>query len=112
MLLEGMPKFTDYYPIIVFFIIIYNWILNMLAATTILELEEQIRHRYDTLSKRLQQVAVYILDRHHSAAFDTVAVIADKVQVPPSTLIRFANAFNFSGFNEMKQLFRDRKSVV
>lgn len=26
--------------------------------------------------------------------------------MPPSTLIRFANAFGFSGFNEMKQVFR------
>jgi len=39
-------------------------------------------------------------------AFDTVAVIAEQADVPPSTLIRFANAFDFTGFNEMKQLFR------
>ena len=29
-----------------------------------------------------------------------------QANVPPSTLIRFANAFGFGGFNEMKQLFR------
>ncbi|MGF1873589.1 MurR/RpiR family transcriptional regulator [Photobacterium indicum] len=78
----------------------------MSAATTLSELEEQIRNRYNELSKRLQQVAAYVLESHNSIAFDTVAVIAEQAQVPPSTLIRFANAFDFKGFNEMKQLFR------
>ncbi|MTH47859.1 MurR/RpiR family transcriptional regulator [Intestinirhabdus alba] len=69
-------------------------------------LQDEIRRRYDTLSKRLKQVARYILDNSNSVAFDTVASIARQADVPPSTLIRFANAFGFSGFNEMKQMFR------
>ncbi|CAM3371338.1 MurR/RpiR family transcriptional regulator [Xenorhabdus nematophila] len=78
----------------------------MPAASNLHELQEQVRSRYGELSKRLQQVARYVLDNTNSVAFDTVAVIAKEANVPPSTLIRFANAFNFSGFNEMKQLFR------
>ena len=69
-------------------------------------LQDEIRRRYDTLSKRLKQVARYILDNINSVAFDTVASIAQQADVPPSTLIRFANAFGFSGFNEMKQMFK------
>lgn len=69
-------------------------------------LQDEIRKRYDELSKRLKQVARYILDNSNSIAFDTVASIAERADVPPSTLIRFANAFGFSGFNEMKQIFR------
>lgn len=69
-------------------------------------LQDDIRSRYDSLSKRLKQVAQYILDNSNSVAFDTVASIAQHADVPPSTLIRFANAFGFSGFNEMKQVFR------
>jgi len=76
------------------------------TATNLSELQQQIRDRYDDLSKRLQQVSRYVLDNTNSVAFDTVAIIAERAGVPPSTLIRFANAFNFSGFNEMKQLFR------
>ena len=68
-------------------------------------LQDEIRHRYETLSKRLKQVARYT-DNSNSIAFDTVASIAAQASVPPSTLIRFANAFGFSGFNEMKQVFR------
>ena len=69
-------------------------------------LQDEIRRRYDTLSKRLKQVARYILDNSNSVAFDTVASTAQQVDVPPSTLIRFANAFGFSGFNEMKQMIK------
>lgn len=78
----------------------------MSTASNLNEFQEQVRSRYDELSKRLQQVARYVLDNTNSVAFDTVAVIAKEANVPPSTLIRFANAFDFSGFNEMKQLFR------
>ncbi|MCW7760481.1 Fe-S cluster assembly protein HesB [Photorhabdus luminescens] len=78
----------------------------MSVASNLNEFQEQVRSRYSELSKRLQQVARYVLDNTNSVAFDTVAVIAKEADVPPSTLIRFANAFDFSGFNEMKQLFR------
>jgi DNA-binding MurR/RpiR family transcriptional regulator len=78
----------------------------MLTATTLSELEDQIRTRYEELSKRLKQVAAYVLDNKNSVAFETVSVIAEQADVPPSTLIRFANAFGYNGFNEMKQLFR------
>jgi len=78
----------------------------MQTATSLTELQDQIRERYSQLSKRLKQVAEYVLDNTQSTAFDTVAIIAENANVPPSTLIRFANAFSFSGFNEMKQLFR------
>ncbi|GAA3533763.1 MurR/RpiR family transcriptional regulator [Zobellella aerophila] len=70
------------------------------------ELQDVIRSRYGELSRRLQQVAAYVLDNTNSVAFDTVAVIAEQADVPPSTLIRFANAFGYSGFNDMKQVFR------
>lgn len=80
----------------------------MAAATTLSELQEKIREDYASLSKRLQQVAKYVLDNPNDIALETVAVIAQKAEVPPSTLIRFANAFGFSGFNEMKQLFRNK----
>lgn len=79
---------------------------KLTTANTLSELQQQIRDRYESLSKRLQQVSRYVLDNTNSVAFDTVATIAERAEVPPSTLIRFANAFDFSGFNEMKQLFR------
>ncbi|QTF07819.1 MurR/RpiR family transcriptional regulator [Brenneria izadpanahii] len=76
------------------------------SSSQLSSLQDDIRNRYDTLSKRLKQVARYMLDNSSSIPFDTIASIAEKANVPPSTLIRFANAFGFDGFNEMKQVFR------
>lgn len=78
----------------------------MNQPTQLASFQEEIRNQYDGLSKRLKQVAQYVLDNGNSVVFDTVSTIAQKANVPPSTLIRFANAFGFSGFNEIKQLFR------
>ena len=79
----------------------------MQENSQLVRLQNEIRTRYDSLSKRLKQVAQYVLDNHNSVVFDTVATISERAGVPPSTLIRFANAFGFSGFNEMKQIFRE-----
>ena len=79
----------------------------MKNTSQLINLQQEIQLRYESLSKRLKQVAKYILDNNHSVVFDTVATIAERADVPPSTLIRFANAFGFSGFNEMKQVFRE-----
>ncbi|MGX9418709.1 MurR/RpiR family transcriptional regulator [Vibrio sp. WJH972] len=78
----------------------------MPVAKNIGQLQTQIRSQYSSLSKRLQQVATYILENNQSLAFDTIATIATQANVPPSTLIRFSKAFGFSGFNEIKQLSR------
>lgn len=78
----------------------------MNEPTQLTHFQNEIRKHYDTLSKRLKQVAQYILDNGDSVIFDTVSEISEKANVPPSTLIRFANAFGFSGFNEIKQLYR------
>ncbi|WP_373820201.1 MurR/RpiR family transcriptional regulator [Glaesserella sp.] len=78
----------------------------MNTSTQLTNFQNEIRKRYDTLSKRLKQVAQYVLDNGNSIVFDTVSTIAERANVPPSTLIRFANAFGFSGFNEIKQLYR------
>ncbi|MCM2131612.1 MurR/RpiR family transcriptional regulator [Larsenimonas rhizosphaerae] len=72
------------------------------------ELETLISAEYDTLSKRLQQTARFILDHPQEVALATVAKIAEQADVTPSTLIRLANSLGFNGFSEMQQLFRSR----
>ena len=41
-------------------------------------------------------------------ALETIAVIASRAKVPPSSLIRFSKALGFDGFSRMQRLFRDR----
>lgn len=72
------------------------------------QLERCITDQYPSLSRRLQQTARFLMDHPQEVAFATAAKLAEQAGVTPSTLIRFANHFGFSGFTEMQQLFRVR----
>jgi len=71
------------------------------------ELQAIIKSRYPSMSKRLQQVAAYVLENPNAVMFETIAVLAERMEVPPSTLIRFASALDFSGFNELKSIIKE-----
>lgn len=69
-------------------------------------LRQAITDRFPKLSKRLQDIARFALDQPNDMAIETVAVIAKRAGVQPSALIRFANAFGYSGFSEMQRVFQ------
>lgn len=71
------------------------------------ELQELIKFRYPKMSKRLKQVAEFILDKPNLVAFETIAVLSEEMKLAPSTLIRFANALGLNGFNELKQIIKE-----
>ncbi len=71
-------------------------------------LQAAIAANHLTLSRRLQQVAEFAMTHPDDMALETIAVIADRASVPPSSLIRFAKALGFDGFTDMQRLFRDR----
>lgn len=77
-----------------------------LAAQSQEELCSRIECDFAQLSKRLQQIARYVLDHQTDIAFNTVTTIAEQAKVHPSSLIRFAKALDFSGFSDMQKLFR------
>ena len=79
-----------------------------MICSTQQQLEQLIEQRFVKLSNRLQQVARYLLDHPDTVAFGTTATIAAGAGVHASALVRFANAFGFSGFSQMQQLFKDR----
>jgi DNA-binding MurR/RpiR family transcriptional regulator len=70
-------------------------------------LRSEIARQYDDLSPRLKQVASYVLDNPNDIALETLAIIADRCAVQPSTIVRFAKVFGYSGASEMQRLFRD-----
>ncbi|NVK74995.1 Fe-S cluster assembly protein HesB [Marinomonas sp. CT5] len=76
------------------------------APESLTDLKETIKQDYSKLSKRLRQVAEFVLDAPSEVAFGTVAVLSKDAGVHPSTWVRFANAFGFSGFSEMQKLFQ------
>jgi DNA-binding MurR/RpiR family transcriptional regulator len=77
------------------------------APATADELCAEIVLRYESLSKRLKQIARYILDEPNDIALETLAVIASRCDVQPSTIVRFAKSFGFEGASQMQRLFRD-----
>jgi DNA-binding MurR/RpiR family transcriptional regulator len=79
-----------------------------MPPTTYDELKQAISARYPSLSKQLQGIARFALERPNDLALGTVAGIADSAGVQPSSMVRFANALDFGGFSEMQQIFRGR----
>jgi DNA-binding MurR/RpiR family transcriptional regulator len=71
------------------------------------ELRAAILERYDSLSKRLQQIARYVLDEPNDMALETLAVLAERSGVQPSAIVRFAKSFGYPGASQMQRLFRD-----
>lgn len=78
----------------------------MSQATSYNNLKDAISRAYPDLSGQLQRIARFALARPNEFALGTVVVIAEAVQVQPSSLIRFANALQYKGFSEMQQVFR------
>ncbi len=78
----------------------------MIAPSTYDALRDELASRHDELSKRLKQIAEYALDNPNDMALETVSEIAERAGVQPSSLIRFAKAFGYSGFSEMQKVFR------
>jgi DNA-binding MurR/RpiR family transcriptional regulator len=72
------------------------------------QLRECILEAYPELSKRLQQVARFALDHPNDMALETIAVIARRASVQPSTVIRFAKSFGFPGFKDMQRVYQAR----
>ncbi len=71
-------------------------------------LRQQIRDRFSQLSPHLQRIARASLEEPNSFALNTTPVIAAALDIQPSTLIRFAKEFGYSGFSDMQGVFRQR----
>ena len=67
---------------------------------------ESLFQHFESLSPHLKRIARYALGEPNRFALRTVAQVASEAGVQPSTLIRFAKAFGFSGYSDMQQIFR------
>lgn len=78
------------------------------APETFDGLRQRIRDRFTDLSPHLQRIARASLDEPNSFALNTTPVIAEALAIQPSTLIRFAKEFGYSGFSDLQRVFRQR----
>jgi DNA-binding MurR/RpiR family transcriptional regulator len=72
------------------------------------DLHKAIIEYFPRLSRRLQQIASYALDNPSEMALETIAAVAHRAGVQPSSLIRFAKVFGYSGYRDMQRVFRLR----
>ena len=72
------------------------------------ELQSEIGRRFPGLSRQLQRIARFALERPQDVALDTVAAAAGKAEVQPSAMVRFAQALGYGGYTDMQRIFRDR----
>ena len=79
----------------------------MTARHNVEALRTRIVQRYESLSPRLKQVAAYALEHPNDIGLETLAVIAKRCKVQPSTIVRFAKTFGYDGASDMQKLFRD-----
>jgi DNA-binding MurR/RpiR family transcriptional regulator len=80
----------------------------MAGGTRYDDLAHAITDAYPQLSNRLQGIARFALGNPDAMALSTVAEISRGAEVPPSAVIRFANALGYSGFSELQQIYRER----
>ena len=81
--------------------------MTVVAPDNLDALRSEIARSYEELSPRLKQVANYVIDNPGDIALETLSVIASRCDVQPSTIVRFAKVFGYSGASEMQRLFRD-----
>jgi DNA-binding MurR/RpiR family transcriptional regulator len=72
------------------------------------DLARTITESYPQLPNRLQGIARFALGNPDAMALSTVAEIARDAAVPPSAVIRFANALGFPGFTDLQRIYRER----
>ncbi len=80
----------------------------MAGGTRYDDLARAITDSYPRLPNRLQGIARFALGNPDAMALSTVAEIAREAGVPPSAVIRFANALGYGGFTDLQRIYRER----
>lgn len=63
--------------------------------------QDTIRQYYPRLSPSFRRVADFLLDNYHEAAFMTATQLADRLEVDPATIVRFAQRLGYPGYPEL-----------
>ena len=76
------------------------------SATNYDGFKDSVARAYPEMSKQLQRIARFALEKPNELALGTIAVVAKATAVRPSAMIRFANALGYRGFSDMQPVFR------
>ncbi|WP_298281338.1 MurR/RpiR family transcriptional regulator [Acidocella sp.] len=78
----------------------YEGIVNLITA------------EYVNLSSGFQKIARYVTQNPNVVALESISHIAAKCETHPSSLVRFAQEFGYSGFKEMQAVFQTRLATA
>ncbi len=67
------------------------------------DLIENIKEKFTSLSKGQKLIAEFIMDNYDKAAFMTAASIGETVGVSESTVVRFAITLGYEGYKELRK---------
>lgn len=67
-----------------------------------------ITEYYDGLSPQLKLAARFAVDNPEEIAVSSMRSVAAKAGVHPSTMLRFAQQLGFAGYDELREIFRER----
>lgn len=80
------------------------------------DLIENIKEKFTSLSKGQKLIAEYIIENYDKAAFMTAASIGEIVGVSESTVVRFATTIGYEGYkdlrNELHELIKTKLTTV
>ncbi|MEE8371271.1 MAG: MurR/RpiR family transcriptional regulator [Sphingomonadales bacterium] len=71
------------------------------------DIREQISVAFDSMSANHRRIAVYLLDHPDEVALSSMREIAGRLNIDPSAFVRFAKKLSFSGYSELREVFRD-----
>jgi DNA-binding MurR/RpiR family transcriptional regulator len=79
-----------------------------IIPATYSDLKAVITARYNSLPRQLKKFGRFALDNSDVLALETVTTVAERADVQPSTIIRFAKAIGYDGFSDLQQICRSR----
>ena len=71
------------------------------------DIVEELRRQYDRLTPTQRRIAEYIIEHSQEVAFSTVDRMAERLDVNPSTIVRFAYRLGLSGFTGLQERMQE-----
>jgi DNA-binding MurR/RpiR family transcriptional regulator len=72
----------------------------------------RINDEYANLSASFQQIARFFTQNPNIVAFESIIAVANRCGVHPSSLVRFAQSFGYTGFKEIQRIFQTRLATA
>jgi DNA-binding MurR/RpiR family transcriptional regulator len=78
-----------------------------LYAGSYRDIIEELRRHYDRLTQSQKRIAEYIIEHSQEVAFSTVDQMAERLDVNPSTIVRFTYRLGLNGFPDLQERMQE-----